>query len=123
MVKKLFVNKTISDSNKVLSEIIVLNNPKKIIQIFPPSNFSSEKFDGGNRTLSFQFKDEGVMYLVDCKTSLCNNKYVFTSDEYGITKFDKLTEMYLGSSKPMNEKYFLFLKRSLLAWKKHFNHF
>ncbi len=100
-----------------------LNKPKNYIETETPLNFQKDKFEGENRTLSFQYKDDDVVYLVDCKTSSCNNKYVFTSDEYGITIFDKLTEMYLGSSKPMNEKYFLFLKRSLLAWKKHFSHF
>jgi len=81
-----------------------------------------EHHDGGDKTLTVLYIDGHLKYHVDCKSSACKTRYMFNGDDLGIAVFDKETEAYLGSSKPINKKYFLFLKRSVQIWKKHFSH-
>jgi hypothetical protein len=91
------------------------------INQFPPF-LQNETFDRGDKILTMSYDDGEIKYKVHCKSSICNMNYIFNGNDLGIAVFDKETELFMDSTKPINSKYFLFLKRSIKIWKKHFSH-
>ncbi len=92
--------------------------------IVPP--ISNDKSDGGDfdgsRSLTAIYIDGHCKHEIDCKSSICNTYYLFNSEKFGHVKFDKNTELYLESSIPIDKNYFIFLKRFILTWKRHFSY-
>jgi hypothetical protein len=93
-------------------------------KIEPP--ISINKSDGGDfdgsRSLTAIYIEGNCKHEIDCKSSICNTYYLFTSEKFGHVKFDKRTELFLESSISIDRNYFLFLKRFILTWKRHFSY-
>ena len=76
-----------------------------------------ETLDHSSGRLFCFFKRDGIFYQVECKSSLDKKQCQFINKQLGIAVFEREAETLLHSTKPLQNDYLRFLKKSIKSWK------
>ena len=96
---------------------------EEIIPAPPPPPEASGKNDGSGKRLTAYYLKDHAEYEIDCSYSPSRTRCHFSSDVFGEAIFDHETEVFLASSKLIDDDYLAYLRRVIRQWKQQFPDF
>jgi hypothetical protein len=96
---------------------------EEIIPAPPPPPEDSGKNDGSGKRLTAYYLKDHEEYEIDCSYSPCRTRCHFSSDVFGEVIFEHETEVFLASTRLLDDDYLAFLRRVIRQWKQQFPDF
>lgn len=83
----------------------------------------SKRNEHPEKRLTALYVRDNRNYEIECKNSPCRTKCHFLSSEFGEAIFDRESETFIASTKPIDDHYFKRLKIAVRQWKIQFSDF
>ncbi|MFT3845966.1 MAG: hypothetical protein QM725_13005 [Lacibacter sp.] len=96
--------------------------PRIKFPVAPEPPEEDEREELPNRTLHSLYVKGENRYVIDCISLSCKTILQFSNAELGDVFFERKSELFIRSTKPVEDDYMKFLKRAVQQWKNQFAH-